>query len=107
MADRFSKPSFKKIKIAEISDEKYVSIVGAIIKKSGGDILLDDGTGQIEVIFSDDINYKEGDIVRVFGILISGSLKGELIQDMSELDIKLYRESYEKIKNLYYIWLFH
>jgi len=47
-------------------------------------------------------DFKEGDIVRVFGVYISKSLKGELIQDMSSLDIKLYRESFDKIKSLYY-----
>jgi len=102
LPDRFTKPPFKKVKIKEISNEKYVSVVGAIIKKDRNDILLDDGTGQIEVVFGEDINFKEGDIVRVFGVAISGSLKGELIQDMSELDIKLYRESFDKIKSLYY-----
>ncbi len=103
LVDRFTKPPFKKSRIVDIPNEKYVSVVGAIIKKSGSDILLDDGTGQIEVVFNEDINYKEGDIVRIFGVVISGSLKGELIQDMSELDIKLYRESFDKIKDLYYI----
>ncbi|NMC76550.1 MAG: hypothetical protein GYA60_04570 [Candidatus Methanofastidiosa archaeon] len=102
MPDKFTKPPFKKVKIKEIAQEKYVSVVGAIIKKDGNDILLDDGTGQIEVVFSDDINFKEGDIVRVFGVYISKSLKGELIQDMSTLDIKLYRESFDKIKSIYY-----
>jgi uncharacterized protein YdeI (BOF family) len=102
LPDRFTKLPFKKVKIKEIPNEKYVSVVGAIIKKEGNDILLDDGTGQIEVVFGEDINFKEGDIVRVFGAAISGSLKGELIQDMSELDIKLYRESFDKIKSLYY-----
>ena len=102
MPDRFTKSPFKKAKIKEIPHEKYVSVVGAIIKKDRNDILLDDGTGQIEVVFGEDINFKEGDIVRVFGVAISGSLKGELIQDMSELDIKLYRESFDKIKSLYY-----
>lgn len=102
MPDRFTKPPFKKVKIKEIPNEKYVSIVGAIIKKDRNDILLDDGTGQIEVVFGEDIKFKEGDIVRVFGVAISGSLKGELIQDMSDLDIKLYRESFDKIKSLYY-----
>ncbi|KYC44997.1 MAG: hypothetical protein APG12_01505 [Candidatus Methanofastidiosum methylothiophilum] len=102
MPDRFTKPPFKKVKIKEIPNEKHVSVVGAIIKKDGNDILLDDGTGQIEVVFGEDINFKEGDIVRVFGIVISGSLKGELIQDMSQLDIKLYRESFDKIRSLYY-----
>lgn len=102
MPDRFTKSPFKKVKIKEIPNEKYVSVVGAIIKKDRNDVLLDDGTGQIEVVFGEDINFKEGDIVRVFGVAISGSLKGELIQDMSELDIKLYRESFDKIKSLYY-----
>lgn len=102
MPDRFTKSPFKKVKIKEIPNEKYVSVVGAIIKKDRNDVLLDDGTGQIEVVFGEDITFKEGDIVRVFGVAISGSLKGELIQDMSELDIKLYRESFDKIKSLYY-----
>ena len=102
MPDKFTKPPFKKVKIKEIAQEKYVSVVGAIIKKDGNDIILDDGTGKKEVDVSDDINFKEGDIVRVFGVYISKSLKGELIQDMSTLDIKLYRESFDKIKSIYY-----
>lgn len=102
MPDSFTKLPFKKVRINEIPNEKNVSVVGAIIKKDGNDILLDDGTGQIEVVFGEDINFREGDIVRVFGVSISGSLKGELIQNMSDLDIKLYRESFDKIKNLYY-----
>lgn len=102
MPDRFTKPPFKKVKIKEAPNEKYVSVVGAIIKKDGDDIILDDGTGQIEVVFGEDIDFKEGDIVRVFGVAITGSLKGELIQDMSDLDIKLYRESFDKINSLYY-----
>jgi len=56
LPDRFTKLPFKKVKIKEIPNEKYVSVVGAIIKKEGNDILLDDGTGQIEVVFGEDIN---------------------------------------------------
>jgi len=102
LPDKFTKSPYKKARIKDIPNEKYVSVVGAIIKKDGNDILLDDGTGQIEVVFNEDINFKEGDIVRVFGIYISKSLKGEIIQDMSNLDIKLYRDSFDKIKSLYH-----
>ncbi len=80
-------------KIAE-SDVR-VSVLGTIIDKQNDFIMIDDGTGRIKISFQD-VKFDLNQLVRVFGRVIptpSGSeLQGEVIQDMSKLDLSLFKK---------------
>jgi len=82
--------------IAEIKPgDIRVSILGTVIDKSkeGKMIVLDDGTGKINVNSESPMDAKLNQVVRVFGRAIpmeSGfELQGEVVQDMSGLDMGL------------------
>jgi len=84
--------------IAEMKPEDLrVRIVGTVIDKTGNTVAIDDGTGKIEVNFKEEIKTETGKLVRVFGRAIptdSGfELEGEIIQDMSKLDMDLYKKA--------------
>ena len=88
--------------ISEITPEDIrVGIIGTVIDVSDDKIMIDDGTGTIEVIL-DEENLKkvsQGKLVRIIGRVASdGGMKinGEIVQDFSGFDIELYN----KIKEL-------
>lgn len=78
-------------KIAEITPtDMRVRVLGTVIDKGEEKIVLDDGTGKIEIGFDEPVNVEINQFVRVFGRVIpmemGVELQGEIIQDMSELD---------------------
>ncbi len=88
-------------RISEINPEKdiRVRLLGRVIGKDNGAIIIDDGTGKAEVIAESqdaDVN----DLVRVFTRVLpleeGFELRAELIQKMNGLDIDLYRNVMEK-----------
>ena len=91
-------PAIEK-KISEISPEHDVRIriLGRIIDKANETIVVDDGTGSAEIITSD-LNVTAGidDLVRVFTRVLpleeGYELRAEIIQDMSILDMELYKK---------------
>jgi len=88
-------------KIAEIKpNDVRISILGTLIDKDENLIVIDDGSGKIKVVFDKPIDFTINQRVRVFGRVIpledGFEIQGEIIQDMSKLDINLYNE----VKNL-------
>ena len=88
--------------ISEISADKdiRVRILGTILDASEGTILIDDGTGKAEVQFDtveETANLQRGQMVRVVARvlpLIEGfALRGEAVQDMSGIDLQLYKRT--------------
>ncbi len=85
-----------KRKISELNPnlDSRVSLIGKIIDLKDNLIVLDDGTGKIEISFSEDISkpeLKAGELVRVFGFIIPSEqteIQAEIIQDMSKLKIE-------------------
>ncbi len=89
----------KDIMIKDISPDKDVRIriTGTIIDKTPEKIIIDDSSGNKEVLSPKELtkDFETGDVVRVFcrvTALEKGyQLQAELIQDMNELDIEKYR----------------
>ncbi len=80
--------------ISDIRPEDIrVAVTGTIIGKQGNIIVLDDGSGKVNVTFEEPVRFRENRLVRVFGRVmpLEGGieLQGEIIQDMSGLDLEL------------------
>jgi hypothetical protein len=98
-------PSVKR-KISEIKAEDIrVSILGTVIDKQGERIVIDDGTGKIDVAFDRVVEAEPKKLVRVFGRVIpmenGFELQGEILQDMSGLDLELYNKVRALAKDSY------
>ena len=100
MADDFSDNRFQRRmpsverKVSEIKPEDVrISIIGTVIDMKENKMVVDDGTGKIEVVFDDPVKTELNKMVRVFGRVIpieeGFELQGEILQDMSQLDLEL------------------
>jgi hypothetical protein len=95
-------PSTKR-KVSEIKAEDIrVSILGTVIDRQGEKVVIDDGTGKIDAVFDKEVKAEPNQLVRVFGRVIpmenGFELQGEILQDMSKLDMKLYNKVMEAVK---------
>lgn len=84
----------KRRNISEIKPEDIrVGVTGTIIGKQDNIIVLDDGTGKVNVSFEEPVKFEENQLVRVFGRVMpmegGVELQGEIIQDMKGLDLEL------------------
>jgi hypothetical protein len=82
-------------RVADIRPEDMrVSLIGTVIDKADDGIVLDDGTGRIDVTLAAVPEIGQG-LVRVFGRVIpmegGFQLQGEIVQDMAGLDLELLR----------------
>ena len=89
-------PSVRK-KVSDIGkDDVRVQLLGTIIDKKDNVIVIDDGTGKINVSFAESVKFEANQLVRVFGRVIpteSGfEIQGEVIQDMKGIDLDLFRK---------------
>jgi hypothetical protein len=87
-------------RIEDISEELRVSVVGCVVKKTEDQFILDDGTGQLTVMYEPGLTVKETEIVRVIGKLYGDTLEAEIIQDMKDLNMQLYVKMYELRKKI-------
>ena len=97
-------PAHEK-RIAEIGkDDARVRLMGTVIDVSDNVVVLDDVTGRINVVFRDTISTEAGKTVRVFGRVMPAEegyeIDGEILQDMSGVDINLYRKTVELEKSV-------
>ncbi|NIO23306.1 MAG: replication protein RepA [Candidatus Aenigmarchaeota archaeon] len=73
-----------------------VRLLGTVIDRKDNVIVIDDGTGKINVTFEEPVNFDANRLVRVFGRAIpmeeGFEIQGEVIQDMKDLDLDLYRK---------------
>lgn len=90
-------PSGKK-KISDIKlDDVRVSVTGTVIdKQDDGVMVIDDGTGRVNVTFDDPGVLKDvelNQLVRILGRVMpvenGFELQGDVLQDMSRLDLEL------------------
>ena len=88
-------------RISDISDEPRVSVVGTVVRCGQAEFILDDGTGQLTVITSEDVHVKERDIVRVIGKVYGKTMEAEIVQEMDDLNMQLYVKMYELRKKVY------
>jgi hypothetical protein len=87
--------------VSEIKPEDMrVSVIGTVIDKAEDGLVLDDGTGKIDITFAGPLEADVNGLVRVFGRVIpmeeGFQLQGEIIQDMTGLDLELLK----KVKQL-------
>lgn len=88
-------------RIADINPESdiRVRILGRVIDKSNGTLIVDDGSAKAEVVM-EQTEADVGDVVRVFARVLpleeGYELRGEIVQDMSQLDMDLYKKVYGK-----------
>jgi len=85
-------------KVSDISQSDVrVSVMGTILDVSETGIVLDDGTGKINVSLGNTSSLKTGQLVRILGKLMASDsgpeLQGEIVQDMGGLDIGLRRRA--------------
>jgi hypothetical protein len=87
-------------KIADINPEKdiRVRIMGRILDKYDGTIVVDDGTGKAEII-AEECALESGAPVRVFCRVMplenGFELRAEIVQNMAALDMDLYKKVHE------------
>lgn len=84
-------------KVSEMkSGDMRVSITGTVIDRQGKRIVLDDGTGKVNINFESDPEVEMNQFVRVLGMIVPAGkdveIDGEIIQDMEKLDKDLYKK---------------
>lgn len=96
----------KEKRISDIKpDDIRVSVTGTVIdKQDDGVVVIDDGTGKVNVTFDDPEVLKSvelNQLVRILGRVMpvenGFELQGEVAQDMSKLDLEL-KKRVESIK---------
>ena len=89
----------RKIKDIKAEDVR-VAVLGTVIDRKESTIVLDDGSGKISITFDEPVDLEINQLVRVLGRVIplenGFELQGEIAQDMSKLDMELYK----KVKEL-------
>jgi len=90
-------PAYEK-KIAEISkNDIRVRLLGTVIDSRENIVVIDDGTGKINVTFADPVDVKANKLIRVIGRVMPSEdgfeIEGEILQDMSGIDVALYRKT--------------
>lgn len=102
MEDEFQRrlPSTEKA-IAELRPEDIrVRIMGMVVDRQEDRLVIDDGTGRVTVS-SDKPGLELDQFVRIFGRVIPVEngleIQGEIIQDMSRLDLESFKR-YKKIE---------
>lgn len=89
-------PSLGK-RISEIGKgDVRVRLLGTVIDKKDNIIVIDDGTGKINVTFEEPVKFETNQLVRVLGRVIpmeeGFEIQGEVIQDMKGVDLDLYKK---------------
>lgn len=96
---------YEKRKISEIDPESdsKVKVLGLVLEKKGDTLVIDDGSGKLGVFGNPNDKIKSNKLVRVFGQVLAGDtgfeMRADIVQDLSGLDINLYKtidELYKK-----------
>ncbi len=88
-------------KIAEINPEKDIRarLLGHVIDKTETSLIIDDGSGKSEVIIEEGTEkFNINDFLRIFVRVLplenGFELRGEVVQNMNNLDTELYKKVY-------------
>lgn len=88
----------KDIESINSETDVRVRIIGTVLEVREDSIMLDDGTGTTEVFLNaEDVDtVQNGMRIRVFGRVLPTpddfEIQGELVQDMTDLDMETYKE---------------
>lgn len=82
--------------VAELKPEDIrVVLIGTILDQKGNMLVLDDGSGRVNVTFEQAPPVKVGQLVRLAGRVVPSEsgleLAGEFVQDFSKLDVGLWK----------------
>mgnify|MGYP000347788256 CR=1 FL=1 len=97
---------YSKRKVSEIDPtiDVRVKIVGFIVDKKEDTLIIDDGSGKVKVFVDSPAiieNLSLNQLVRVFGSVLMTEngfeIKADMVQDLSRLDINLFK----KVEELY------
>ena len=88
----------KQITSIEPSSDVRVKLLGTIIDLNDNAMMLDDGSGKLEIGFDENLAYLQtGQMVRViariFPLIDGFQCKGEVVQVLNNFDINLYRKA--------------
>lgn len=91
--------------IAEIEQQDLrVRIVGTVIDQSANSIVVDDGSGKLEIEFDEIPNVKIGDrariVTRVYPLIDGFDCRGEAVQKLENFNMDLYKKAKEIIKSI-------
>lgn len=100
------RPSAKPRRISEIKTaDDQVQVVGLVVDKKESSLVLDDGSGKLNVLFEDPALVEDievGSKIRVFGtplnIADTHELHSEIIQKLDELDLDLYKKVRHEVR---------
>ncbi len=109
MEKRFSPHQVKPAKPRKVSEirtgDDRVRVVGLVVDKKEAELVLDDGSGRITVLFEDPAlarDVEAGSKVRVFGsplnVADTHELHADIIQRLDKLDLELYDEVRREVK---------
>jgi hypothetical protein len=86
---------FKKVSDIRPEDMR-ISVIGTVIDKADDGIVVDDGTGKIDVTLDSPTQVEVKALVRVFGRVFPSEggfhIQGEIVQDMKGLDMQLLKK---------------
>jgi hypothetical protein len=89
-------PAKEKTISSIAADDGRVSVVGTVVDSNGGIVVMDDGSGKVEVSFDEPMDASSGQFVRTIGRVIPSEggfqLQGEVLQDFSGADIEMWRK---------------
>jgi len=95
-------PAIEK-RIADIHSESDVRVrlTGTVIDSGPNSIILDDGSGKIEIYFEEQPKVTNGQLLRVIARilpLIDGyECRGEVIQNLDNFNLELYKKAKELV----------
>ncbi len=90
-------------KITDINPETdiRVRVLGHVIDKSEGVLVVDDGTSKSEIITDEFDAFDVDDLVRIFARVLplenGYELRAEIIQKMNSMDMELYKKVYGEL----------
>ncbi len=107
--EEFTPPHVEPAKPRKISEiktgDERVRVVGLVVDKKEVDLVLDDGSGRITVIFDDPAlteGVEVGSKIRVFGsplnVADTHELHADIIQRLDKLDLELYDRVRREVK---------
>lgn len=83
----------KVVRLNEIHTASRVAVIGAVIHKDDDRITIDDGTGPVDVMLSQDVPYEVKDVVRVIGRAYGSTIEAEIVQDANGTNTDLYKRA--------------
>lgn len=87
---------YKPRKVSEIAKtDSRIALVGKVAELGDNFFVLNDDTGSMEITSEETV--EKGKMIRVFCSNVDGQWKSDVIQDLKELDINLFK----KVEELY------